>query len=164
VKIPATLPAESITALIDTREQRPLDLSPLRSVVGTLDTGDYSDVGLEHVIRIERKSLSDLIGCVGRERGRFDREVMRLIAYPVRVLVVESTWPEIEQGEWRGQITPSQAIGALLGWQASGLAVHMVGDHRRAGTHVARLLHCVARRRYRELRTFVAGMDATQRT
>lgn len=158
MKIPATLAPESVMAIVDTREQLPLDLSPLRSVAGTLDTGDYSAVGLEHVVRIERKSLPDLLGCVGRDRERFDREVQRLLAFPVRVLVIESTWNEVEMGKWRGKITSSQVIGSLLGWQAAGLSVHMVGDHRRAGVHVARILHTVARRRYRELRAIVEGI------
>lgn len=153
--LPKLLPPENVTAIIDTREQHPLDLAPLRSVVGTLDTGDYSLLGLDHVVRIERKSLADLLGCVGRERERFDREVQRLLGFPVRVLLVESDWVTIEAGQWRGRVTPSQVVGSLLGWQASGLSVHLVGDHQRAGLHASRLLFTVARRRYRELRAFV---------
>ncbi len=34
--IPAEPKPDQITAIIDTREQTPLDLSPLQSVVGTL--------------------------------------------------------------------------------------------------------------------------------
>lgn len=91
MKLPAALKPENVVALIDTREQLPLDLSPLRVQVGTLDTGDYVLLGCDH-IRIERKSLDDLLGCIGRDRERFDREVIRLLAYPVRVLLVEATW------------------------------------------------------------------------
>ena len=86
------LKIQDLTAIVDTREQTPLDLAPLKTVRGTLSTGDYSIVGLEHVVAIERKSRDDLIACVGRERERFDREVKRLLAYHVRSLVVESTW------------------------------------------------------------------------
>ena len=107
----AKLEPEQVTAVIDTREQTPLDLTPLRMTTGTLTTGDYSVLGLELVVAIERKSLSDLLCCVGRERDRFDREVMRLLAYPVRCLVVEATWPEIEQGEWRSQYLRMMAQG-----------------------------------------------------
>jgi len=158
VKLPAKLLPESVSAIVDTREQRPLDLAPLRVQRGTLDTGDYSLAGCDQ-IRIERKSLEDLIGCVGRERERFDREVQRLLAYPVRVLLIEATWAQIELGQWRSKITVEQAMGALMGWQASGLSIHMVGDHERAGRHTARLLFTVARRRYRELRTLAEGLD-----
>jgi DNA excision repair protein ERCC-4 len=155
LKLPATISPESVTAIVDTREQRPLNLAPLRTEQATLATGDYSVKGLEHVVAIERKSLDDLLGCVGCDRERFDREVQRLLAYPVRVLLVEATWAEIELGQWRGKITPEQAIGSLLGWQAAGLSIHLVGDHERAGRHAARLLFTVAKRRYRELRSLV---------
>lgn len=152
MKLPATLAAESLVAIIDTREQQPLDLSPLRMEPGTLDTGDYSVRGLEHVVRIERKSLDDLVACVGRERERFDREVQRLLAYPVRVLLVEATWSDIEAGNWRSKVTPAAAEGSVLGWIASGLQVELVGSHERAGRFAARILYTVAKRRYRELR------------
>jgi ERCC4-type nuclease len=155
MKIPAAIEPKDVTAIIDTREQRPLELAPLGVTVGTLDTGDYSLVGCEHVVRIERKSLDDLLGCVGRDRERFDREVQRLLAYPVRVLIVEATWQTMELGQWRSKVTPAAAIGSLLGWQAMGLSIHMVGDHQRAGRHVSRLLFTVAKRRYRELRTLI---------
>lgn len=154
MKLPAKIEPDCVTAIVDTREQTPLDLAPLRTQPGTLDTGDYAIAGLEHVARVERKSLEDLIACVGRERERFDREVQRLLAYPVRVLLIEATWPQIELGQWRGKVTSEQAIGSLLGWQAAGLSIHMVGDHERAGKHTAQLLYTIAKRRYRELRSF----------
>lgn len=150
--LPADLRPEHVTAIIDTREQCPLDLAPLRTRRGTLATGDYSISGLENVVAVERKSLSDLLGCIGQERERFDREVQRLLAYPVRALVVESTWSDIEAGGWRSKVTPAAALGSLLGWMAMGLPVVMAGDHDRAGRYVGRLLFLAARRRWRELR------------
>ncbi len=158
--LPATLTPESVVAITDSREQCPLDLSPLRSERGTLDTGDYCLASCPDVVRIERKSLSDLVGCVGSDRERFEREVSRLLAFPIRVLVIESAWETIESHEpampqWRGRVTKEGVIGSLLGWQAAGLSIHMAGDHARAGRHVARLLYTIAKRRYRELRSFV---------
>lgn len=156
--LPAELPPQRVTAVIDTREQLPLDLTPLRTIVSTLPTGDYSISGLEDVVAVERKSLGDLLSCVGRERERFDREVQRLLAYPARAPVVEATWPEIERGDWRGNITPRQALGSVLGWMASGLPVAMVGDHTRAGRYVWQLLFTAARRRWREARALIRGV------
>ena len=80
--LPAELKPDQVVAIIDTREQAPLDLSPLRSEAGTLATGDYSVKGLVNVVAIERKSLTDLLGCIGQDRERFDREVIRLLAIP----------------------------------------------------------------------------------
>lgn len=158
--LPATLLPESILVTVDSREQTPLDLTPLSAARGTLDTGDYALASCPDACRVERKSLADLVGCVGSDRDRFDREVSRLLAYPVRVLVVESTWETIESHEpavpqWRGKVTKEAVIGSLLGWQAAGLSIHMAGDHARAGRHVSRLLYTVAKRRYRELRSLV---------
>lgn len=158
MKLPAEPKPESLTALIDTREQSPLDLSPLRVETVTLTTGDYSVRGLEHVIAIERKSLPDLLGCVGQHRLRFDREVARLMGYPVRAIVVESTWREIESGEYRSQVTPSATIGSLLGWIAAGVPILMAGDHERAGVYTSRLLYIAARRRWREARELVSNV------
>ena len=156
--IPVELKPEMITAVVDTREQIPLDLAPLQTTVGTLTTGDYSVVGLEHVVSIERKSLPDFLGCVGTERERFDREVMRLLAFDVKALVIEATWQDLERGEWRSRITPQAAIGSLLGWIATGLPILMAGDHARAGRYVSRLLFTAARRRWRESRTLINGV------
>src|SRR5688572_20376527 len=105
MKLPADIPPESIVAVADSREQTPWNLSPLQVVQGTLTTGDYSLAGLEHVVAIERKSLSDLLGCIGQDRERFDREVQRLLAYPCRALIVEASWADIEMGEWRSKVT-----------------------------------------------------------
>ncbi|NQU19650.1 MAG: hypothetical protein HQ567_00095 [Candidatus Nealsonbacteria bacterium] len=157
-KLPAELRPEQVVAVVDTREQLPLDLDPLQVVSGTLATGDYSVRGLEHVVSIERKSLPDLLGCVGRDRERFDREAQRLLAYPVRALVIESTWPDLERGGWRSKVTPAAALGSVLGWVAMGLPVVMAGDHERAGKYVSRLLFTAARRRWRESRAFVKGI------
>lgn len=150
--LPADIRPEDVTAIIDSREQLPVNLDPLRTVGGTLATGDYSVAGLEHVVAVERKSLEDLLGCVGRERERFDRECQRLLAYPCRALVVESTWAAIEMGGWRSQVRPNQALGSLLGWACMGIPVLMAGDHSRAGKFISRILFTAARRRWRELR------------
>ena len=45
--------------VIDTREKDPLAFANLSTDVATLDTGDYSIVGLTHLIAVERKSLPD---------------------------------------------------------------------------------------------------------
>jgi DNA excision repair protein ERCC-4 len=161
--LPAKLDPESITAIIDTREQQPLDVAPLRFVRGTLCAGDYALAACPDVCRIERKSLQDLVGCVGVERERFEREIDRLLAFQVRILLVESSWEAIESHEpinpqWRGKVTREAVLGSLMGWQAKGLSVHMAGNHERAGKHAARILFTVANRRYRELRSLVAGV------
>jgi ERCC4-type nuclease len=165
VKLPAELKPELVTAIIDTREQTPVDLAPLRVVPGTLATGDYSVLGLEHVVAIERKAAGDMLACIGQERDRFDKEVQRLLAYPVRAIVVEAGWQYFERGEFgRSNITPNQAIGSLLGWIATGVPIVMAYDHARADRYISRLLFTAARRRWREARSLLANvvMDSTE--
>jgi ERCC4-type nuclease len=151
-----------LVAIVDSREQNPLDLQPLRQVTGTLATGDYSIRGLETIIAVERKSLADLLGCVGQQRARFHREVLRLLAYPVRALVVESTWVELERGRWRSQVSAPAALGTVLNWITMGLPVVMAGDHARAGRYVSRLLFIAARRRWREARSLLSSAVQTR--
>lgn len=153
-----TLDPKDVTAIIDTREQLPLTLSPLRWERGTLTTGDYTVKGLEREIAIERKSLPDLLGCIGRDRERFDREVKRLIAYPVRALVIEATWQQLEAGHWRSGVTPASALGSIFGWIAYGLPVIMAGNPQQASKYVSRILFISARRRWMELQSFYQGL------
>ena len=159
-----TLAPEDVVAVVDTREQLPLDLSPLQSQSGTLVTGDYSVLGLEQEVAIERKSLSDLLGCIGKDRERFDKEIKRLIAYPVRALVVESSWSDIEAGMWalqgRSRILPQTALGSLLGWIAYGIPVIMAGSHDQAARYVSRMLFIAARRRWHQLHDLYSAVEA----
>lgn len=157
--LPCKVSPEQFTAIIDSREQRPLDVSPLQTVTGTLVTGDYSVQGLEeNVIAIERKSLDDLLACCGRERERFEREIQRLLAFPVRALVVEATWTDIAAGNWRSKLSPKQVEASLMGWLSRGVPVLLSGDHKTAGRHVARILFISARRRYHEARQLAMGI------
>ena len=128
MKLSADIDPAALTAICDTREQLPLDLSPLKTIRGTLRTGDYSVQGLEQQICVERKSLSDLLGCMGGGRERFEHELQRMLAYPTRAVVVESTWGELEDGNWQSKITPASALGSVLGWIAGGVPFLFVGD------------------------------------
>jgi ERCC4-type nuclease len=154
------IPAEpSPTVGIDSREKNPVEITGMPSTRVTLVTGDYSIVGLTDVIALERKSADDMLACIGRERARFDREVQRLLAYPVRGLIVESNWQFFERGEWRGDVKPAAAIGSLLGWMAAGLPVLMADDHERAGRYISRILYIAARRRWREARALIQSTE-----
>lgn len=71
--------------IIDSREQAPFTFQHEKyagtvAEPGTLDTGDYSLAGLTDRVAVERKSLPDLVACLGRERERFERELQRAAA------------------------------------------------------------------------------------
>jgi len=160
MKLPAKLKPSDVRVQIDSREQLPWDLSPLQEEVGTLETGDYalSGDGLRDLIRIERKSLVDLVGVVGVGRDRFEREIDRLQAFPVRVLIVEANWSDIDAGDWRGKVTPETVRASLGSWMVRGLNVVLAGDRTRAQQIACGLLYRVASHRWRELRTMAASL------
>jgi len=151
------IPAD-VTAVVDTREQLPFDLAPLSVVRGSLPTGDYSVAGLEHEVAVERKSLPDLVLCVGSERERFEKEIQRLMAYPARLLIVEATMAQLELGQWRARITPNQVTSSLLSWSAQGLPIFTVDGHKAAGIVAAKFLFVAARHRWRELQAFHSNL------
>ncbi len=161
--LPAEIRPEDITVIVDSREQTPFDMAPLKSEIGTLTTGDYSVKGLERFVVVERKSLQDIIACVGVERERFDREMHRILAYPARLLVIESSWYDIQLGEWRSKVTPQSAMGSLIGWMVSGIPIVMSGDHLQGGKMVQRFLFIAARRRWREARSLATNINETQK-
>lgn len=96
------------TIVIDTREQHPYSFTnfytnsaegrrPLliRTSRETLRTGDYSILGMEDLIAVERKSLSDLYGTLGTGRERFERELARFAKLRWGAVVIEAGWDRI---------------------------------------------------------------------
>ena len=76
----------------DSREQAPFTFSglPVEVSVGALEAGDYSLHGFERRVAVERKELGDLVGCLGTDRERFQRELARLRGYDCAAVVVEA--------------------------------------------------------------------------
>jgi DNA excision repair protein ERCC-4 len=147
-----------LTVIVDSREQKPFDLTPLKCEFAKMVTADYTVKGLESFIAYERKSLSDLIGCVGVNRYRFEKVVNRMLSYECRGIVVEATWGDLETGDWRSQVTPAAALGSVLSWGSRGIPIYMAGDAKRAGQMLARLLFLSARRRWSELGAFYSAL------
>uniref|UniRef100_A0A6M3LR84 Putative nuclease n=1 Tax=viral metagenome TaxID=1070528 RepID=A0A6M3LR84_9ZZZZ len=90
------------TLVIDTREQAPLFATGslpkgLLVVRDTLSVGDYSVRGFESQIAVERKTIYDLLTCLGNERERFKRELEKLKDYEWRSIVLEGTEEELLQ-------------------------------------------------------------------
>ena len=76
-------PDNRLPIIIDTREQLPFFVSPhwdekITKTVKGLTSGDYSLIGFENVVAIERKSLADLYSSLTNDRKRFEREFQRL--------------------------------------------------------------------------------------
>lgn len=121
---------------IDTREQQAYAFPG--AVTKTLSTGDYSIVGLEDRVTIERKSKTDAYGSLGHGRARFRREFERLARYDYAVVVIEDTVQGFLQRPAHSKMSPRSAIGSLLAWSVRyRVPVFFAGDrdHARALTH-----------------------------
>ena len=155
MKPPANLSLEDLTAIIDTREQHPWVLDPMPTKPGTLSVGDYSVMGLESVIAIERKSLADFVGCCGSERERFQRELDRLRGWPVSAVIIECNYGDIEAGQWRSKLTANQVLASLTAWIAQGHRIILGRDATSAGKLARGIMYYAARYRLREVSHFI---------
>jgi ERCC4-type nuclease len=86
--------------IVDTREQNPFTFAGFTNWIGgvvarALPAGDYSVEGMESLLALERKSLSDLVGSVISGRERFLRECERLAGLPYKAILIEATYEEV---------------------------------------------------------------------
>ncbi len=107
---------KAMTIAIDTREQLPFEFSPEVAVVrATLRTGDYTLVGLEDDVAIERKGLNDLVNSVIHDRKRFGAELRRLEVMRNRAVVVEASVADIVNRRYRSEAHPNAVLAATNG-------------------------------------------------
>ena len=85
-----------------------------------LPVGDFSCMGCEHKIVIERKTLSDLCGSMGNNRNRFERMWERADDLKIkhRFLMIEGFFMAgLWAGNYRSEILPQSLLGTLMSWQ-----------------------------------------------
>lgn len=113
-----------LPVVADTREQAPYSFAGAACYegttveTGTLQTGDYSIRGLEGLVAVERKALPDLVACLGRERDRFVRELERGRGLDAFAVVVEGSFMELSQGQYRSQLNPHAAVQSIASFMA----------------------------------------------
>lgn len=124
--------------LIDTREQLPYSFAGLkadaklgggplavRTERATLESGDYSLAGFESRVAVERKSLADLFGTLGRGRDRFERELTRLSGFEFAAVVVEAEWSAVfNDPPARSRLTPKAVFRTVNAWEQRYPRVH----------------------------------------
>lgn len=118
--------------VIDTREQQPWAFNAETPVSRhALPAGDYSLRGYETAISIERKSKEDFVSTVIKARRRFHSELALLQAYVAPIIVVECTYSEILQGQYRCSAHPNAVAGATLSIIVDyGIQVFFAGDRQ----------------------------------
>jgi ERCC4-type nuclease len=119
------------TVAIDTREQTPFafDSRMMEHERGrfiwtkktTLKTGDYSIVGLENEITIERKSIYDLFNTLSQGRERFEKEFERMKEFAFSAVVIEGDMrmilnPIEYDPLFPSQLHPHSVIGTIQSW------------------------------------------------
>ena len=102
-----------IKLVADTREQMPFQFKN-ETVRGALQTGDYSVLGLEDRIAIERKETNDLINCLCHDRKRFQKELLRSKTLDYFAIVAECSYSSLVNGDFRSDMSPKSAIQTLL--------------------------------------------------
>jgi ERCC4-type nuclease len=99
---------------IDTREQEKYSFD-CDTVCKKLDAGDYSVVGFEQRVAVERKSLRDFVGTVIHDFDRFARELQKLSAMEAACIVVEADLTAVLCGQHQDAlraVAPQSLLGA----------------------------------------------------
>ncbi len=131
--------------VIDSREQQPYHFGGKQyegttTETSALTTGDYSLHGLNDLIGLERKSLSDLTGTLTSGRDRFQRECERGRGLQYFGLIVEASLEDIRRHNYRSKMTPQSLLQTLAAYSVRyGLHVHWCGD-RAGGEYMAHSL------------------------
>jgi ERCC4-type nuclease len=118
-----------LTIIIDSREQKPYKFK--NSIVKKLDAGDYSILGFENQIAIERKSKSDAYGTIGNGRDRFIRELIRLESYKYKAIIIEASLSNFLIQPEFSKMNPKSAINSLISWSIKYNIHILFGDNRR---------------------------------
>ncbi len=110
--------------IIDTREQKSYSFSsitphPPTTIIRTLKTGDYSIDGFDiSGITLERKSLSDLFGSLGKGRKRFIKELERMSKFDYAAVIIEAEWSTvIRHPPTRSKLNPKSVYASIIAWQ-----------------------------------------------
>lgn len=93
----------------------------------SLDAGDYSISGIEHLVVVERKSLADFYGCLtGGGRERFENCLHRLAAIRYPLVILEANTDDLFRRftyvaaggvPMQSEVEPLVAQNSVLSWQ-----------------------------------------------
>jgi len=132
-------PENNFTIVIDSRENHPYKYS--QSVVKALKSGDYSILGLEDRIAIERKTKEDAFSSLGAGRARFEKEMERLSGYDYGAIVIESNLDDFLNPPAFTQMNPKAAINSLISWSVKyKVFIFFASDRRHAEALTYRIL------------------------
>ena len=130
---------EGFKIVVDTREQHPYKFE--NAITKTLKSGDYSILGLEGKITIERKSKTDAYSSLGAGRTRFENELKRLSEFDYSAIVIESSLADFLQAPPFTRMNPKAALNSLVSWSVKyKVFIFFASDRRYARALVYRIL------------------------
>jgi ERCC4-type nuclease len=137
---------EDFIIIIDTREQQPWHFNHYATAVQKLDTGDYSVVGLENIVTIERKkSVNEFANNITEKRfkdwvGRLSTvefpfvllefSLSDILRYPIGSNIPKNMWNKIK-------ISPNYIIKNLLELNLHYNINVILCDNHRNAEHIA---------------------------
>lgn len=107
------------TIVVDQREKLPFTFAEVdvEVVTAKLESGDYSILGMEHLVVVERKRPVELFSNFTRDRDRFKREYERLSEFEYAAVVIEGDLPSCAiRGSEHSRVSPSLIINSLISW------------------------------------------------
>lgn len=99
--------------VIDTREQEPWAFAH-ETYRKKLEVGDYSLLGRENSVAIERKTLDDLVNTVIHAKQRFHNELSKMAGYQYRCVVVEADFSDVTNGHYTSKADPKSVAGSVV--------------------------------------------------
>lgn len=126
--------------VVDTREQLPYCWPGIPMVCKALPMGDYSVLGLEDRIGVERKSHADFVATVTRHHDAFFEKIGRVViakrygnsASPYYAIVIEATPTALDSPMPWTRVTPATVHANLIKLACLGVPVWPAGSRARA--------------------------------
>lgn len=102
-----------------------------------LDTGDYSLLGFESVIAVERKaSLTELVGNLSADRERFEKELQRAMDLKYFYVVIEAPFHLLMAGQYRSMMDRHAAVQSIVAFMERYCIPFIFAGNRIAGEYL----------------------------
>lgn len=105
-----------IPIVIDTREKLPYEFDESKFTVEkqSLETGDYSIDGYQHIVSVERKTAEDFFSSITHSHPRFYAEINRLSEMPHSVILVEASLSDYLIGKFSERMSRNAMYGNIF--------------------------------------------------
>ena len=122
------------------------------TITKCLRTGDYSLEGFENEISLERKSLDDLIGCLGYHRRRFEAELQRAQDMRFFAILVEDSYTALANHCYTSRMHPNSALESVSAFEVRyKTPFHFCGSQPMAARRAESLLRKFRREQMKQI-------------